>query len=351
MDDKVFLIAKEVEDVISSRPEGRKILSEIRAGHFTEEEAVKRVMQLLSDCRYLLPDLARIANSPHGRAAVLDRSSRRPAVMKTSTGISQLNPLYESAIAERAFLDGDVPELRSGPLPEGARPAVPVNTRARDPVLIGVMLDQASEEVSVQIQKALEDHSVQCRQITERSKSEGTSIQISNLNLPVAPIGVPGYEPGKLPSLREVSEPSPEFLSMLPEESRQLYAYRSLATTQGRVSGAPIILEALVENLSRKYDIRAAEGESPPEALVTEIDWIISLVGKNEISDNFTPIQTAIEFLTYQLKLVLLDPDMSIIEFPKGFLDRAFELRVIPFNGISDRKFGWTAQLYLRRDL
>ena len=53
------------------------------------------------------------------------------------------NPMFRAAIAERASIDGDVPEFRDAnePLPvEGFRPAISVVTDSLNPILVGLML-------------------------------------------------------------------------------------------------------------------------------------------------------------------------------------------------------------------
>ncbi|MFA6235210.1 MAG: hypothetical protein WC824_13630, partial [Bacteroidota bacterium] len=62
-------------------------------------------------------------------------------------GIPRLNPLYEAQLVERAQFDGDIPELRTGPLPEDVLPAVSVETEAHSPVAIGEMLRIAALDV------------------------------------------------------------------------------------------------------------------------------------------------------------------------------------------------------------
>lgn len=360
---QMLKLVGDVEDLVASVPEGKKLLAEIREGGLSEEEAVQKILKVVRD-NGLLPGLRQASEEihslvPRATASALDelRDSKRPLMMKTSTGIPQLNPLVEAAIAERASLDGDVPELRHGPLPEGGRPAVPVKMTARDPVVIGMMLDQAAEEVSDQLRFALENHSLTCarlldvakRQAAESGLDEQRAIQIAEQNLPTVPFGVPGYEAGKLPELREVRVPPPHIIAHLPDEQRRMYAYNSLATTQGRTSGAPVIQEALLEALG-EYNVCAGVGKPAPEALLVEINWAAVLMGKDEVSEGFSPIQTAIDFLRYHLKNVLEAPERHTIRLPKGYQKSAFELRVAPFNGISDRRFGWTAQLHFRRD-
>ena len=122
------------------------------------EQGVAELINLIRS-KELLPEIERVAQEVSSLVPgyelnpdILEKASR-PVSMKTSTGLSQLNPVYEASIAERAFLDGDVPELRSGPLPEGGTPAVPVKTDSLDPVTIGLLLDIASKKVQRQLER------------------------------------------------------------------------------------------------------------------------------------------------------------------------------------------------------
>jgi len=156
--DKLFKMSPEMGD----------ILDQAKRGEITVEEAMER----LTAHAMLNPDILEqltvesqkafveggVADplDPEQQAAMTDLVQRSEAPPpeaeifedRSAEGkLARLNPLFEAALMERLQFDGDVPELRTGPLAPGVKPAVVVETDATNPIAIGRMLDTASSEL------------------------------------------------------------------------------------------------------------------------------------------------------------------------------------------------------------
>jgi len=315
-DDILQLLGK-VSDLVARVPGAEEIYEQIRSGELTMEEAVPHLFSLLSEAQ-LLEDVAKEGSKLTALMSPQDMEKvGRPIEMETSTGVPQLNPVYEAALMERASVDGDVPEFRSGPLPPDATPAVPVEATSSDPVLIGLMLKRASEEVREEMKLALEEH-----------VKETALIPSGQPQLP-APTGVPGYEAGQLPSLRQVDAFPTEAALLAPEQQREC-VYLAIATTQGRRSVAPVIERELVGELEKR-GLRVSAGAS--DTLLKSFRWVLQVFGSEDISEGCNPITLATAYFAQEAASQGLDH---------------FLVEVVRFDGISNRQFGWTLNLYKR---
>jgi hypothetical protein len=353
----LFSLLGEVNDLLSRSPKGAAIFEKLRSGELSADEAVRQLAEVARN-EGLLPELSEAAREveallPTSGALTPDTlaQAKRPVTMKTSTGIPQLNPLYEAAIAERVALDGDAPELRSGPLPndENARPAVPVLTTSRDPVVIGLMLERASNEVGHQLRLAAAEHRKECERLltaageaaAAKGHDVGTALDLAKKALPPVPTGVEGYEAGKVPARRMVPAPDPHITAVMDERLRRVATYSVIATTQGRVSVAHVI-ETAIRGILEKEGVPLALGK--PKVDVDPYNtavWAVQVFGPDDLSDNFNPIQNAIDHLAARCLLVVqraLQPD--------GSFKAPWYLEVFPYNeGISNRYFGWVARI------
>lgn len=340
----------QVNDLLEATPEGAALFQKLRNGEISADQAVPLLAAAAAEAG-LLPDLAAASEQvnamiPTGGDLTHQNltEAKRPVAMQTSTGLPQLNPVYEASIGERVSLDGDAPELRSGPLPEDGRPAVPVVTTARDPVIIGLMLERASNEVRVEMKKAIAAHADLCQRLLEDAEENakaagedvGTALVLAKENLPPVPLGVEGYQPGGLPALREVTPPNPHVTAVMSPELRRVATFNVLATTQGRRSAAPVI-EKGVRDALEKMGLPVND-EEPPEEGSTDYGWFVQVYGPDDLSDTFNPIQTAIDHLTAQCEALMVE------NMPEG----GWALSVIPYNqGVPSRKFGWIVRLGL----
>jgi hypothetical protein len=349
----------QVNDLLEATPEGAELFRKLRNGEITADQAVPLLAKAAKDSG-LLPDLAAASQQVHSMIPTKGdlspkalNEANRPVVMKTSTGIPQLNPVYEAAIAERVSLDGDAPELRSGPIPEEGRPAVPVKTVARDPVVIGLMLERASNEVRMELRKAITAHEDLCQRLLEdareNAETEGldvtTALTIAKKHLPPVPVGVPGYEAGSLPALREVVPPDPHVTAVMSPELRRVATFNVLATTQGRLSAAAPIEQGIRQALAGDgFVVNNLEPEEV-EDHSNELGWTVQVYGSDDLSDAFNPIQAAIENLTAQARDLLGGFSFAATgKSPEG----GWALRVIPYNnGAPQRRFGWILRVGL----
>jgi hypothetical protein len=330
MKDALKIVA-EVTRLLEETPGAATIMDAIRTGRMSPEEAMIK--------------LAEVAlQAGHGEALVsasgrLEKAAQEhtgaPAVMTHNNGMQMLNPLVEAAIAERASLDGDVPEARSGPIPEGGYPAVPVLTDALDPVVVGMQLEQASQEIAEEIGLQIEDHSSTCGLILGRVESEATekgldatrALEVAKKGLPAIPNGVEGYRAGKVPSLRKAQHVPATTLAALSDEQRRHYAYKALSTTQGRRSLTGVVEKGIIDYL-RAHSVNAVAGQPFPDTSVTT-KWTVVLWGADDLAEDFNATTTAIHSMC-----------SDVVEFITGHSEIC--IQVSPYHGITDRRFGWT---------
>lgn len=228
----------------------------------------------------------------------------------------EVNPLILARIQERIQFDGDVPELRHGNLPEGHVPAVPVETDASHPVLLGRMLSEARSQVQKELDSA--------RSLWEE--------QNSNLPVPTSPIfAVSGYESGQLPRPRTVPMEPIAAAAMSPQE-QQACAFLAFASTQGRVSSLPALGFEILREL-RSRGVGADLGSGTRE--LGRATWTMMIHQAEETNPRFSPIQTAAKVLAS--KLLRAVPTLS-----SGYLE------VRPINTVHLRLVGFCAILYKR---
>ena len=325
MSSEILSILGSVTDRLMELPEGREIFRRTQAGELTPEQAAREFVMLIERAG-LMQEMREASQTV---TSIAESQNRKPddVLKKTSTGVTQLNPLYEGAIAERAFLDGDVPELRSGPLPEGATPAVPVLTETTNPVAVGMMLERASSQVEENLKLAVEGYAENCQKLLEEAAQNQTALARVISSLPAPPTGVQGYEAGSLPVPLSVAEPTPLEVATAPLERQQKYAYMAISTTQGRRSIAAPLRKRVVKYLEN-LGLSVSEGEvSSP---ILEEAWKMQVLSAAEISPDFDFSEAAFRYLTQRV--------------PSG-LSGDVTLEVLPYNGISDRVFGWILKI------
>jgi hypothetical protein len=223
------------------------------------------------------------------------------------------NPMFRAAIAERASIDGDVPEFRDAnePLPvEGFRPAISVVTDSLNPILVGLMLERASREIEGRFQIA-------------RDSAEQTALALSQpANLPVS---VQGYVAGEIPEPMVVEAPPASILADLPPDRARYFSWLSFATTQGRRSLAPAIQAELERRLGVSAGVyKRSTGHS-------DIRWLMTVFGPDDLLEDFSPVESAVSYF-------------------EGVLRNRFEQAgtlpfvVIPVASIPERQFGWVVR-------
>ena len=256
--------------------------------------------------------------------------------------LPQLDPNVEAAIAERAQFDGDVPELRSGRLPEGARPAIPVKTTARNPVAVGRMLRQASEDVAEEIRQLEFDHEQTLLAAGAEIDEHGN---VKNLpatfeGAPLAKIRAPDpetYPRGHRPQPIAVRAPTAVELSALSKTDEQVAAYEALATTQGRRSAVDVIRDLVLADL-RRHGLDVGVNEKPDRSrrdVPVCVEWATTLAeGPNSTQPRFSFIDIAATVLAKKLR-----DKLSEVSLVRPVLE------VIPINTVDVRRVGWAARI------
>ena len=342
--DAILSVLGEVNSKLTQSPQGAEIFDRVRKEEITVDEAVVELI-ILAEKEGLIGELTAASGAIRALAPYeLDpeslKTGQRPLWMETSTGIPQLNPLYEASIIERTSLDGDAPELRFGPFPRNGTPAVPVETTSLDPVFVGAQLRKASSKIMLLLEDALEDHAAlqdrfllaAAEEADRLGTDPGTAIELARKNLPAIPTGVPGYRAGEVPPLMKV-EVDVEEVAGFPAHFRQHLAYTALATTQGRSSlVAPI--KGQIQTLLTRWGFQVVEGT--PEEEKVQAAWVLQILGQKDLNDRFNFITVAAATLAHQL-------DLDSRDVP--WRGRPVVLDVRPYNGISDRCFGWIARL------
>lgn len=250
-----------------------------------------------------------------------------------------LDPMVEAAIIERVQFDGDIPELRSGDLPEGGRPAVPVNTQARNPVAIGQMLNRASEETHEEIKSLSFEHTQKLAELGVTVEEDGSlnlPAHLDPTDIQLLPDDPEGYKRGQLPVPKTVESPTGSALAKLTPEDRALSAWSALATTQGRRSAVSVIQE-LVETTLRSAGMEVRSNARPDlgrKDVPVYVEWTQKLSGPNSTQGNFSFIDIASKVLA---KKILDQAGGLSIDDPV--------LEVIPLNTVDVRRVGWAARL------
>lgn len=264
-----------------------------------------------------------VALLPHQLALVAELEFRPEDIFwERRPGQVELNPLLLARIAERIQFDGDVPELRFGNLPEGGKPAVPVESSTTDPVLLGLMLGSASLDVLEELDQA--------RKIWEGAlEAQQTSALATTEPMPV--FSARGYEAGACPVPRQVNVQPVDAL-FLSEVEKQTAAFSVVATTQGRNSALPQIT-ALVREGLEAHGLQLQYGEALSEPLVQAV-WTFEVTQAKAINPKFSPLTTAGASLLRDLLRGL----------PSG--TQAVVLVVKPIHTIHERVVGWRAALH-----
>lgn len=343
--DDVLERLKGVNALLERIPEGAEIFRKVRSNEMTAEEATLQLMAVASR-HGLLEALTTASEDIRGLVPAFsgdlegEDGVERPIAMETSTGISQLNPLFEAALAERAFFDGDVPEFRRGRIPLGGHPAVPIVTESLDPIVVGEMLHRASTEVEREIQLAIVQRDEICERLLEMAGQENqVALEVTKRNLPPVPTGVKGYMAGQTPEFRVVKAPTVAELEALTYGERAQRSLSSILTTQGRASLAPAIEKELRKRLSGRVLVH--EGSYPENALEhLEFDWFAEIFGK-EFNEKYHPASSAVAYFASKVESAVAEG----FPVPEG----GISLKVIPRNLIAERRFGWSVRMGLRK--
>lgn len=360
-DDQKFLEAVERFGVefLAKNPQLEDLVASARAGTCDAKDAVKEIWKVAAqnkgfqdsvekamfDAFQIEPGSTDLAHFPD-REKMLERWGFTDEDLifqpfEDRPNYKMLHPLLMGMIVELLQFDGDVPELRTGALPEGGAPAVPVKSMARNPVALGAMLRTASQEVALELGEA---------QAEQQRKVDKMLTAVADSGAPVTGlvrqetergVAVPGYAPGQRAAIREVKEPTGAELARMPFAEKQELAHKALTSTQGRRSAVPVIANMVLTSLIREGYSGLRLGDSTDLEKMTIIcdeEWAVQIDGgQSERNPNFNFIDTAAMSLTAKLRRKLQGEASRYTQY---------YLAVTPINTISERRVGWRAVLY-----
>jgi hypothetical protein len=309
-------VVQQAEAALRENPAFAAVMDKAKADNLPPEAVARLLLEGMDEgARATLLTFARMLDK-----AVVHQPAP-PLMVKHSNGGMVLNPVVAAALAERVQLDGDVPEFRYGPLPEGATPAVPVKTTSRNLVEVGFMLERASREVTRELQAALSEHGRQGALLLDHAEQQGLDSALARKAFDaLLPTGVKDYEAGALPALREVTPPTMQELAALsPSEERRL-VWKTLSTTQGKRSLVPVFEQVLAERFPNIVF------GGPPEKGSAEVAWFTQAFGADDLDPNFAVVENALALFTRSLE---------------ALQGRPYRACVQPLNAVSTRTFGW----------
>lgn len=359
--------------VVHQAPELAHILKRAKAGEIDETQAMTEMLQAIRDNPELEQRLVEMAHTSlvppsgdTGQISLKDDPRAEWLVQLKPGGLPQLNPLFEAYLIERSQFDGDMPELRTGPMPDGVAPSVSVDTKARNPVAIGVMMEEASKKVRGEI----DAHEAERRQLINRVseddhtgkpraaleainaseddlslvKKHSATIAKAAQGLPVTALlhgspdtDYPGYRRREIPKPVKVDRVSGGALVSMTEEQRRESAWKFLSTVQGRRTAVITVRELVASELTQKglkvterdYD----KGKEAPTILAHH-EWTIQLSGAGSTQASFSLIDMASKALAIHL----------MRDLPQGHPSEMI-LEVDTVDQLPDRKVGWAARL------
>lgn len=377
-------LEKLTNDLSNASPEAKAIIEQLQRGEMDAVTGIQALMRLMDDHPELVTQTEGFAMTAFAPTRDLSEmvQSGDLAIMQPpdGTGLPRLNPLYEGALVERVQFDGDVPELRSGPLPSDATPAVPVDTDARNPVAVGMMLNQASEEVQEELNAARQDAVGDAlgladtlvagepyrelnrvggpdevvifnddgtvedtsRPMGSLSPAEQIALQedqrfLALIDKKILAAEPEGYKTGQVPALRTVEKPSGSALAALTPEERREAAWRFLSTTQGRRTALRAITELVATGLaSEGFEVAPSNEASRTTEVPVYAEWSVNLSGEGGIQPSFSFIDVAAKALLRKL-VTGLEGLSEPIKNPV--------LEVIPINTVEIRSVGWAARI------
>lgn len=231
----------------------------------------------------------------------------------TKPNVKILNPILEASILERLFLDGDIPHLRQGPLHPEGRPAIPVVTETLNPMVVGEMLESASNLVLETLREQEQRLLGEDRQANIMERPDVYNVQgMYVAGVPVKPLNI---KPKPLAELVQA-----------PLAKQREWAYKSIATTQGRVSLADPIRELLWKDLQEEEFLSKGTCKTPQ---TFKTNWTMTTFGADDIQTGFSPALAACHAVKQEFLLSCKE---------NRFLQ---DITVKPINQYADRVFGW----------
>lgn len=305
-------------------PNAAQLVESLQKGCLTLDEAEKGLVMICQEEPQVTEFLMRNAES----LITHNPTSRLP----------RLNPLVEAALVERAQFDGDIPELRTGPLKPGVLPSVPVATRAKNPVALGQMLGAAATQMQGEIIRHEEKRLLEAipgGSLDLVAKHGAMVADLDVIRRGSAQTDLPAYRRGTLPAAVMMSPPSGSELATLSSQEEAKATWATVSTAQGRRSLIDPIREALVKRLERLgFQIVCQDIAQRSETPLAHAQWQVSIHGKENLQPGFSFADVAAAVMAVGLFDDLQD---------KTF--RRLALVVDALHRVDERSVGWFAQL------
>jgi hypothetical protein len=326
-------MARLQEMLFKASPEMRDLLEKEEGGPEDPGQALNRILEGVSKDPKLAAQfmqIAQVALAP--LTDVHNHHSIGGALFHSGRGLPQVNPLVQASIAERLQFDGDIPEMRAGPLPPEMLPARPVHAAVRNPVLLGQIMREEAHALNARIR----GHQVALFQevaASEALRAPGAPLH-PMLTGGSSDLDHPEYRRGAVPSAMEVASWGTD-LSTTDAQAQE--ALRDIiATTQGRRSACHVIArmvhDALVQAGLNVVLLKTKENLDPGKILVSHM-WTMHPAGIPEMQPQFNPIDTAASVLI-----------AACLGMAKG-VTSPLTLVVFTVDTLADREVGWGAWL------
>lgn len=344
--DVIEAIKTAISEIGKDLPEIYEIFQSAKMNGLTEEEAMAKMAIALHNPttaakveQVLMKALSPLQDDEVRDLVPQDDDGGPSILFDSGVGLSRMNPLYEASLIERLQFDEDIPELRTGPLPPNTPPAVSVDTKARNPIAVGLMLEQGSDDVLEEViehrRKHLSaiDEKINFSDKTDLVPSSDKSDLVSLIRGD-ASSDPPSYRRGEVPALYWVDTPTGSSLASLgPKETRQK-AWKAISTTQGRRTMSQGIANLVREYLYVKGVEVTISSKRDGSGVIANAEWVIGLGEQGTTQENYSLVDVAARSLAEGL-MGSLDLDGS----------ENFSLLVEPINDIPNRRVGWKAEL------
>jgi len=317
-------------------PEIKETLEKATNGDMSEGEAMASLLSIVQKTSSAdrISEIAMTSLATLREEDLEDSSARDDMSFQTSTGVPTVNPLYHAALAERLQFDEDIPEYRTGPIDENTVPAVPVDSNARNPVALGHMLQQVSEDTS----KRLVAHRKEQMALLEAGSEETRNELVKTDEDLVSLMELPTYRRGELPVAVATEAPSGASLALMTVQECKEKAWKFFSTTQGRRSAINTVTNIVKDRLGASgFAIEVCAFDPTKEVdILAHHEWSAGIFGKeNSIQSSFAVVDNAAAAISESLLAEMANLDAT----------ENVWLEVVPVNTVDIRQVGWAARL------
>jgi hypothetical protein len=355
------------EKLREETPEIMAVIDKGKRGELNETQVMMQLVALIQATPGLEQKIMAMAHTEmiSLRDAPSSIQEGLPTAVYTNptSGLPSLNPLYEAALIEKAQFDGDIPELRTGPLPEGAKAAVPVLTTARSQVAIGQMLQKASDEVT----QAIEEHEkkrlaginaqiepelavlpssiIEINEdgtiggnlipLDKQTKDLTSTVELDQMKWGSAETDLAIYKRGQVPEHVEVAVPTGSDLLKMEETERQKCTWGFVSTTQGRRSALTLLQQDIQQALEKNgWEITSRKGSFATDT-IADCMWVFNVEGPLATQSGFSFLNTSSQVLI-----------KGLIKRLESVPKQPLVLEVLAVGDSSSRVMGWIAKLF-----